>query len=174
MSFERAVSYVLENEGGLSDDSEDPGGITNWGITLDVLHQMPGRAGAMEHDMRNLTRTEAVECYWVLGWKAFGLGEIGDQALATKILDVGVNVGPGQAAKIVQRACNRLGMGLLVDGWAGPKTRAAVIALAGSQAGPLMTALMVELGRIYLAIVRKRPASGTFLVGWMRRCFREP
>ena len=35
--FAQAIEYVLENEGGLVDNTNDHGGITNFGITIPML-----------------------------------------------------------------------------------------------------------------------------------------
>ena len=37
MNFEEAVEFTLFQEGGLVNDAEDPGGITNFGISLRLL-----------------------------------------------------------------------------------------------------------------------------------------
>ena len=39
--FNVAVDFVLENEGGLSENPKDTGGITNFGISLRFLRELP-------------------------------------------------------------------------------------------------------------------------------------
>ena len=48
--FDLAINYVLENEGGVVDDPNDPGGLTNFGISQ---KQYP------DLDIRDLTRDQA-------------------------------------------------------------------------------------------------------------------
>ena len=38
--FDSCVQYVLRHEGGLSQDKADPGGITNFGISLRFLREV--------------------------------------------------------------------------------------------------------------------------------------
>ena len=55
--WEAAIASVLKHEGGLVDHESDPGGITNWGVSLRA-HPHLGREG-----IRNLTRNQAIEIY---------------------------------------------------------------------------------------------------------------
>jgi lysozyme family protein len=54
--FEIAVQYILRNEGEeFSDDPEDHGGATKWGVTLKTYRTMPGKANATVDDIKRLT-----------------------------------------------------------------------------------------------------------------------
>jgi lysozyme family protein len=55
--FDAAVASVLRHEGGLSDPPDDPGGLTNMGISLRSYPHL-GREGIL-----NLTRDDAIEIY---------------------------------------------------------------------------------------------------------------
>lgn len=168
-----AIEYVIENEGPLTDDPDDPGGITNWGITLNDLREMPGRQDAGAADIRALTRTEAQEIYRALYWDRQCLNYVRDQAIATKLLDLMVNQGLAEGTRIAQRACNALQVKppLVVDGDFGPVTRMAVNGLSRTL---LMPSLIQEGLRSYLADVAARPKMEKFLLGWMRRLSRTP
>ena len=53
--FDQALAHVLEMEGGFSDDAYDPGGPTNYGITLAVYAAgaVRGRLAPRRHDREN-------------------------------------------------------------------------------------------------------------------------
>src|SRR5664280_1189786 len=57
--FLAAIQYVLLNEGGFSDDPNDPGGATNFGI---LQRELPGV------DIRTITREQAISFYLPNYW----------------------------------------------------------------------------------------------------------
>lgn len=69
--------------------------------------------------------------FYVVGyWNPLKLSQIVDQNIANNAYDCAVNQGVGIAAKFMQRACNGLKIGLLVeDGLIGNKTLAAINSL---------------------------------------------
>lgn len=81
--FEHAVSIVLENEGGYSWHSADPGGETNMGIS---------RRAYPDLDIKNLTQDEAKAIYKRDYWDAIGAATY-PPALAVVALDIAVNHG---------------------------------------------------------------------------------
>ncbi len=113
--FNRAVAAVLQNEGGLSDNPNDPGGLTNFGISLRSYPQL-GAQG-----IRNLTAEAASAIYFRDFWQPLGLGNYQNQRLATHVLDMAVNAGSVIATALLQRLA-----GVIIDGQNGPETRAAV------------------------------------------------
>ena len=88
--FDRALSFVLGNEGGLSDHPADRGGATNLGITAGTLARarMAGIVGTA--DGRALTRDEAARIYKVLYWRAARCGDI-EAPLCVMHFDAAVN-----------------------------------------------------------------------------------
>ena len=87
--FEAAVNSVLKHEGGLVDHPDDPGGLTNMGISLRA-HPHLGRAGII-----NMRREDAIEIYrrdyWA--WIPDGL----PNASAWFTFDTAVNSGVARA-----------------------------------------------------------------------------
>lgn len=111
MRFEDCIFFVLQWEGGYSNDSKDPGGETKYGIAKKFYRQL---------DIRNLTQAEAIEIYRRDYWQKNGLDHI-PIYLRLAYFDCVVNQGPGGAVKILQRA-----LGLKPDMVFGPKTKEAL------------------------------------------------
>ena len=118
MNFDQAIERVLTNEGGYSNDLNDGGGETNWGVTFAVARQY-GYQGAM----RDMTRDQAIAIYRVGFWQRVHADEL-PLLLAFQALDFGVNCGIDTAVRKLQAAA-----GVADDGKWGPITRAAVQAM---------------------------------------------
>jgi lysozyme family protein len=145
-SFELAIPIVLANEGGYVNDSADPGGETNFGISK---HSYP------DVDIKNLTVESASAIYLRDFWK---FGGITDQAVATKMLDSYVNM-KSHAIKAAQEVS-----GQVVDGVYGPHTESAI-----NNTTDFLTQFRARLVQYYQEIVEYNPESKKFLVGWLRR-----
>lgn len=68
---EESISKTLSYEGGYTNDPRDPGGATNWGITIfDArLHWKPD---ATPEDVRNMPKSVAIEIYRQKYWAKLG------------------------------------------------------------------------------------------------------
>src|SRR5664280_2938609 len=93
--FLAAIQYVLLNEGGFSDDPNDPGGATNFGI---LQRELPGV------DIRTITREQAISFYLPNYWNKALYANIASQQVATKLFDMHVNLGLVPAVRIAQHA----------------------------------------------------------------------
>jgi lysozyme family protein len=172
--FDKAVEVVFAHEGGLTCDPDDPGGVTNHGITLVVLRR-EGREADIDHDgdvdpddIRALTREQAKGIYSRQWWERYAYGQLTDQLVATKLFDLAVNFGPRQAHIIAQRALRAVGCPVIVDGILGKLTRTAL-----SVADPwgLVVAMRSEAAGVYRMIAQKKPVMGKFLEGWLNRAY---
>ncbi|MBM4286882.1 MAG: hypothetical protein FJ135_01820 [Deltaproteobacteria bacterium] len=121
-NFEKAVKLVLGFEGGISDRplSEDPGGLTNLGISTRFL-----RSIGDPRDVRDLSVRDALELYRQHFWNRVR-GDDLPEPLAAAVFDHAVNAGPGTAVKLLQELLNEYGAALKVDGGMGPKTLTAL------------------------------------------------
>ena len=68
MEFPQAVDIILSIEGDLVDNVNDPGVITNFGISLRAFPEL-GRQGII-----NLTKEKGIEMYREKYWKAAVIG----------------------------------------------------------------------------------------------------
>jgi len=146
-NFDEAIGFVLANEGGLSNDPADPGGLTNFGISQKSYPNL---------DIRNLTREDAVQIYQDDFWNKFQYGDITSQRVATKLFDSSVNMGPVRAVRLLQLAVN-----VQADGVLGVQTIAAVNAADESN---LMDEFKAQLAKYYCDLGKPE-----FLLGWLRR-----
>ena len=174
-SFEAAIQTVLKHEGGLTDHPADPGGITNFGITLPVLRAY-GPAGDIDGDgdidamdIRHLTIEDAMRIYDRLWWERYCYGEIRSQWVATKVFDLAVNLGPAQAHLIAQRALRANGILVKEDEILGPITRQAMNDADGALS--LCVAIRCEAAGVYRLIVQRKPPLEVFLQGWLKRAY---
>lgn len=175
-NFDKAVEVVFDNEGGLSDHPADPGGITNYGITLNVLREdgpfgdIDGDGDIDADDIRQLTIEQAREIYNRQWWDRYGYGRIENQWIATKLLDLSVNMGPRQAHLIMQRALRATGYPVKQDGILGPVTIGAINNCAVKSA--LHIAMRSEAAGVYRLIIANKPELKPFIVGWLNRAYQ--
>lgn len=152
MSFSRAVAFELKEEGGLVDNPNDPGGITNHGIALnrhpnltrqDILDMTPAKAADIFHGPEY--------------WGAIHGDEL-DVILQLPMLDCAVLEGPHVAILCLQRALGTVA----VDGIIGPETLKAANLMAGQ---PLVVKFsaerIVEMSKDFNWALERR--------GWSRR-----
>lgn len=172
--FNEAIEVVLRHEGGFVDHPADPGGATNWGISLRFLVRegidldLDGDGKLDAEDIRRMPRETAIEIYRERIWDRFGYDRIVDQALATKVFDLAVNMGATQAHKCLQRACRAAGTAIADDGILGPVTLAAA---NGLPAATVLAALRSEAAGFYRLLAATRPSAAVFLTGWLRRAY---
>lgn len=112
-NFTKAVEYVLGIEKGYVNDPDDSGGETNYGISKSSYPQL---------DIKNLTRSEAIDIYHKDYWLKGNFDKVNDYRLATLGFSVAVSSGVKAGGKILQKACNLLGANLVVDGVLGTKS----------------------------------------------------
>jgi lysozyme family protein len=179
-TFQHAVVIVLRHEGGFVDDPADPGGATNFGISLRLARQLGDLDGDGEldldldgdgdvdaDDIRKLSREQAIGIYRSQWWEKYRYWLL-PQAAAVKTFDLSVNMGSRQAHLCLQRALRAAGLILAEDGVLGPKTVTAV-----ETVGPLilLPAFRAEAAGFYRALVARRPASEKHLAGWLNRAY---
>lgn len=169
--FERAVEFVLEHEGGLSNHPSDPGGITNFGISLRFLkgagYDINADGRINRDDILALDKDKAKIIYRREWWDKYQYNRIHCLAIAKKVFDFSVNMGPFTSHVLLQQSVNALQMNqLTVDGIIGSKT---VDAINSCPDGYLLEELKERAERKYRAIADKHPELSVFLKGWLRR-----
>ncbi len=153
-NFEIAVATVLRHEGGYIWNKNDPGGETNFGISKRTYPAM---------DIKNLSVLQAMAIYKADWWDRYGYGNILAQAIATKIFDTSVNLGPSRAHKFAQVI-----IGTYADGVLGPKTLAEINAFPSLK---FIISYQEAMASFYRAIVVVNPAEQVFLNGWLSRAY---
>lgn len=103
-NFNKAFKDVLVYEGGYVDDPDDPGGMTNMGITAKTLAEFTGRrlSTITEKEMRELTKDQVKPIYKRKYWDACKCDQL-PAGLDILVFDFAVNSGPGRAIKELQQ-----------------------------------------------------------------------
>lgn len=155
--FEEAIQVVLTHEGGYVNDPVDPGGETNFGITKRTYPHL---------DIKSLTREAASKIYLKDWWLKYHYNEIEDQAVATKIFDLAVNMGARRAHKLCQKALTKMGYFLQVDGQLGPKS---ISAINNAEPLELLDRIRNEARNFYLSLIEEKPQLAKYKKGWLKR-----
>ena len=175
--FDPALKILLANEGGLTDDPDDPGGLTLYGVTLGMLREekydVDGDGDVDLDDVRSLDGFSARRAWRIL-WDEWKIGEILNQDVANKIFDLFANVGFTQGSLFVQRALLAIDLPVREDGKMGPKTRAEVNIACRNivSARGLLYALRSEAAGFYRLIANRHPPFKKFIKGWLTRAYQ--
>lgn len=174
MSFDQSFPKVIKVEGGDSDNKNDSGGKTRFGITQAVasVHGID--------DVSKITIQQAKSIYKSDYWDILHLDNIDllSDKIAFELFDTGVNQGVGAAAVYLQRSLNVLNdqqryyPDLKVDGHIGAKTIYALTVYKGVRGQKGLNVLLRMLnclqGAFYVELCEKREKDEDFIYGWFR------
>lgn len=150
MNFTEALKHVLKHEGGYIDHPNDPGGETNFGITVAVAREN-GYLG----DMRTIPMSVVESIYKRKYWDKVRADEM-PESVRFALFDYAVNSGPSAAIRALQRV-----LGVADDGVLGPMTLAAAQAQSDG--------LGARLNGYRLKFMTDLKIWPTFGKGWARR-----
>ncbi|MES2144092.1 MAG: holin-associated N-acetylmuramidase [Pseudomonadota bacterium] len=155
------ATEIVAREGGFVNDPDDPGGATNFGVTIHTLRRLGidvNRDTRIDvADVKALTRTQAVDIYLEHYYKRPGIAAL-PEPLQASVFDMYVNAG-ANAVKILQRLLTDMGYPCDPDGVLGPQTiRAAETAYEAAPAH-LVDAYGIARRNYYYALADARPAS---------------
>lgn len=168
------VAGVFAVEDGYVNDPNDAGGETNHGITVQVAREH-GYAGPMQ----NLPKGMAQDIYIKTYIEAPKFDRVLERspAVGTKLVDIGVNAGPGRSARWFQQSLNDLSRAgrdygqIVADGAVGSRTLAAYSALEQRRGRVKACELTLKLLDGYQTAHYTRLAQGkanaSFIVGWL-------
>src|SRR5215813_11083100 len=100
-SYDEALARLLVHEGGYTNHPSDPGGPTNWGITLEDARRYWKR-DATAADVRAMPVAVAKDIYQSRYWAPLH-GDDLPAGVDYAVFDYGVNSGISRAAKVLQR-----------------------------------------------------------------------
>jgi lysozyme family protein len=169
--FNEAVQVVLRHEGGFVDSPNDPGGATSYGVSLrwlkskGLLEQLEEADKTQDEVLviRELTQTQAMGYYKAFWWDVYKYGNLNAQAVASKVFDTSVNIGPSRSHKFLQSA-----IGVSQDGVLGSKSFNEANALSPSM---LVVKLQTLQAQYYRDLVIQNPKLQEFLKGWLARSY---
>ncbi|MTD99112.1 peptidoglycan-binding protein [Paracoccus sp. YIM 132242] len=160
-SVEDIAAQIVAREGGYVNDPDDPGGATNYGVTVGTMKSLgldlngDGRVDAA--DVRMLTRAQAQQIFVDHYFRRPRLAELPD-AVQASVFDMYVNAGTN-AVKILQRLVARMGFAASADGVVGPRTIAAAHDAAAAAPDHFADAYGIARRNYYYALADQRPAS---------------
>jgi len=150
-----SLALVLKSEGNFVNHRNDPGGMTNLGVTRNVWRDWVNR-DVDEAEMRSLTPELVTPLYKARYWDAVKADDL-PRGVDYVVFDAAVNMGPGRAARLLQAA-----LGVAADGAIGRATIAAATA-----ADPVELLEAFNLGKE--AFYQSLPTFATFGKGWLNR-----
>lgn len=100
--FQTLIPFVLNVEGGYSNNPNDPGGPTMHGIAYNYNVGILKNYGIYKpEDIKKLTVADAKEIYYLKYWIAGGCDRLLDTQYAYVAFDCAVNQGPGAASHFI-------------------------------------------------------------------------
>lgn len=167
-TFELAIVTILQHEGGFINNPNDKGGATNFGISQRYLSHLLNREVTTE-EIKTLSKEKAMQIYKKHWWDQYSYGAIMSQAIATKVFDLAINIGPYYAHRLLQHACwktqGRKLPELIDDGIIGPIT---INVVNNINPESLLSAIKSEATEFYRSL--HKPA---FEKGWIKRANDE-
>ena len=160
-----ALDWVFAAEGGLVDDKDDPGGITNYGISLRYL-KTKGAIGDIDgdgdvdgDDIRQLDRDDAAALYIADYWEKCWCNAL-PPSVAMAVFDCAVNCGPRRAIMLLQEVLH-----VKIDGVIGP------ITVKAAFRKDTVIYYMGKRAQYYSDITRANSTLSKYLRGWFNRLF---
>lgn len=174
-AIDRIIDDVINAEGGYSNDANDSGGETCWGITKSVA-----RANGYHGNMMDMPKDTARTIYYKRYVVEPGFDKVllVSPVIAYELIDSGVNVGQRVAAEWLQRALNCLNQNgslypdLREDGKIGAVTINALASYLHARKDEGERVLLVALnclqGAFYMELSQRRQKDEKFLYGWLK------
>ena len=160
-SVQELAAEIVAREGGFVNDPDDPGGVTNHGVTLNTLRRLGidiTRDARIDlADVRALTPAQAADIYVEHYFRRTGIGAL-PEVLQASVFDMYVNAG-GNAVKVLQRLLTSMGFPCDADGQIGPQTIRAAQMAAEAAPSHIGDAYGIARRNYYYALADARPAS---------------
>lgn len=154
-NFDMSLSFTLKEEGGFSDDPQDPGGATMDGITLAEFQSWFGSDKTVD-DLKNISPSQLEMIYEESYWNQVRGDEL-PAGVDCSMFDFAVNAGPHEAIKVLQRE-----LAVVVDGILGPITMGVLV-----RQMPMIVIDWLETGQ--LRFYRSLSTYRYFGKGWVNR-----
>ena len=154
-NFPASLALILKSEGGFVNHRNDPGGMTNLGVTRNVWKEWV-KHEVDETEMRSLTPELVAPLYKANYWDACKCDDL-PLGVDYVVFDSAVNMGGGRAARLLQTV-----LGVTADGVIG---RATIAAATAADPVELLEAFSQGKEEFYKSL----PTFATFGRGWLNR-----
>ncbi len=177
-SVQDIANQIIDREGGYVNDPDDPGGATNFGVTIHTMRalglDLTGDGKVTPADVKRLSRDQARDIFVQHYYHRPRIAEL-PEAVQPSVFDMYVNAG-GNAVRILQRLLVKMGHPVAVDGALGPQTLTAARIAFDDAPDHLADAYGIERRNYYYRLADKRPASRKYARrrdggkgGWIKR-----
>lgn len=169
--FDDAIGLILKHEGGYVSHPNDPGGATNYGISLRFLTETGidvNVDGVVdEDDIKGMSVDDAKAIYKRYFWDDCGLDECDSQLVANRLFNMVVNMGAKNALSV---ANNALRSCRLTEAYEKSfyKLIKSFNELHEMESIP---ALRSEQAAYYRVLAAKNAKFNVFLKGWLNRAY---
>jgi len=178
VSVRDIAEEIVAREGGFVNDPDDPGGATNFGVTIHTMRRLgldlTGDGRVSVADVRKLSRVQAVDIFIQHYFERPLIGRL-PAPLQPSVFDMYVNAG-ANAVKILQRLLGDIGISVSVDGVLGPQTLGAAGQAMAAAPDHLVDAYGIARRNYYFRLADKRVASRKYARtrtggkgGWIKR-----
>ncbi len=155
------AAEIVRREGGFVNDRDDPGGATNYGVTIHTLRRLGldlDHDGDVDvSDVKKLSLEQAQGIFEKEYFERPGIGQLPENVQAS-VFDMYVNAG-NWAVKILQQVLGLFGETISVDGDIGPVTLAAAGRVAAKAPHHLADAYGIARRNYYYNLADRREAS---------------
>ncbi|WP_120635360.1 holin-associated N-acetylmuramidase [Ruegeria sp. EL01] len=169
---------IVAREGGFVDDPDDPGGATNFGVTIHTMRRLgldlTGDGVVNSADVRSLNHRQAIDIFVKHYFKKPRISQL-PEVLQPSVFDMYVNAG-AQAVRILQNLLRDMRFDISVDGVIGPQTVQACTRAAQPDPFALRDAYGVARRNYYFRLADRRAASRKYARtraggkgGWIKR-----
>ncbi len=160
-TVQQIAEQIVSREGGYVNDPDDPGGATNYGITLATWQRhgrdLTGDRRISAADVMAISRADAVAIMIAQYYHTPRIDQL-PAVLQPSVFDMQVNAG-SNAVKVLQRLLAQLGYPLQDDGVIGPATIHAAQAAFADIPARLADAYGIARRNYYYGLGDARPAS---------------
>lgn len=160
-TVQEIAKEIIAREGGFVNDPDDPGGATNYGVTIHTLQKLgidvTGDGTVDVADVKALSRSQAVDIYIEHYFTRPGVNQL-PEVLQSSVFDMMVNSG-NNAVKLLQRLLTDMGFPCIPDGAIGPQTISAAQRAFEAAPSHITDAYAISRRNYYYRLADARPAS---------------
>lgn len=160
-SVKEIAREIVAREGGYVNDPDDPGGATNFGVTIGTMRRLgldlTGDGQVSIADVKKLTRADAERIFLDHYYKRPGVAQL-PSAVQASVFDMYVNAG-SNAVRILQRLLGAFGHPVSVDGGIGPITARAAYQVFEAAPSHFADAYGIARRNYYYKLGDRRAAS---------------